>query len=98
MELPQGKKVLIFVFNLTNTTQTGIEVSLKFSNLPSPPYYLFCSIKIQHIDIGQTKIKYLNFTLCFFKEYIIYNKNYPSRSPKLQNRFHSGGLFELEND
>ena len=37
MELPQGKKVLIFVFNLTNTTQTGIEVSSKFSNSPPPP-------------------------------------------------------------
>ena len=66
MELPQGKKVLIFVFNLTNITQTGIEVSPKFLNSPPPLLILFCSIKIQHyVEIGQTRIKYLNFTRCF---------------------------------
>ena len=39
MELPQGKKVLIFVFNLTNITQTGIEVSFQ-PPPPSPSYFI----------------------------------------------------------
>ena len=37
MELPQGKKVLIFVFNLTNITQSGIEVSFQ---PPLPSYFI----------------------------------------------------------
>ena len=34
MELPKGKKVLIFVFNLIDVTQTGLEVRIYFLLVP----------------------------------------------------------------
>ncbi|XP_023321424.1 coiled-coil domain-containing protein 47 [Eurytemora carolleeae] len=53
MELPQGKKVLIFVFNLTNITQTGIE-----DTLPLLQLVFYCIDKVKKYKLSrEAKVK-----------------------------------------